>query len=261
MILLLTKRLQSQLLGLSFLIVSHIGLAQQSLSITIQHTVGDKKLTTSSTFYSTAHQETFRVTRLQYYISNFQLVRYDGSTWTVPQDSSYFLIKSSVPTSERIQLPNVPIGEYVGIRFMVGVDSLRNTKHPSQRKGCLDIGGEANGMYWSWNAGYIFFKLEGISPQAPIDRSSGEHEFTFHVGQFGGMTAATPNNTRLVSISFPGKLLKVRTDGQAQLLLRADLLKIFDGQHSLRIADHPNVMMQPVAAKIADNYSTMFSRQ
>ncbi|AUD06583.1 MbnP family protein [Spirosoma pollinicola] len=261
MSLVLPKRLQAQLLGLSFLIASHIGLAQQPLSIAIQHAVGDQNLTTSTAFYSTATGETFRVTLLQYYISNFQLVRSDGSTWTVPQDSSYFLIKSAVPASQRIRLPNVPIGEYTGIRFMIGVDSLRNTKHPSQRKGCLDIGREANGMYWSWNAGYIFFKLEGISPQAPIDRTSGEREFAFHVGQFGGMSTATPNNTRLVSISFPEEPLTIRANGQAQLQLRADLRKLFDGQHALRIADHSHVMMQPAAIRIADNYSTMFSRQ
>ncbi|WP_040007215.1 MbnP family protein [Fibrisoma limi] len=246
---------------LSLPLVAQPSLAQQQVVIQVNHVVGTSHLTRSPATFVTAQQERFTVTRLHYYLSNVRLVKADGSAWVLPPDSSYFLIRAEAPASHQITLPHVPVGEYTGLQFMIGVDSLRNTMPPSQRKGCLDIGGEANGMYWSWNAGYIFFKFEGLSPQAPMDKTSGKHEFTFHVGQFGGMKIPTPNNTRLVSLSFPDQPLRVVPGHHAQVALWADLLKVFDGVHSIRIAEHPNVMMQPVAARIADNYSRMFSLQ
>jgi hypothetical protein len=243
------------------LICSPLAHAQQTVVVKINPVVGPKSLVLSSGSYVTAHQESFRVTLFQYYISNLRLVKSDGSEWVLPQDSSYFLIKSSEPVSGQIRLPNLPSGEYVGLKFMLGIDSLRNTMPLSRRKGCLDIGAEANGMYWSWNAGYIFFKLEGLSPQAPADKTSGKNEFTFHVGLYGGSKVPTPNNTRWVSLPFASQKLVVTGHTKAQISIQADVLKLFAGMHPIRIAQYPQVMMQPIASHIADNYANMFSLQ
>lgn len=246
---------------LTLLATAYTSKAQQTVVLRINHRVGNQTLQLATSFYQTAHQERFQMTLLQYYLSNLQLVKADGSTWRLPPDSSYFLIKTFPSPTSSITLPNVPEGKYTALRFMVGIDSLRNTLPPSQRKGCLDIGGEANSMYWSWNAGYIFFKVEGISPQAPLDKTSGTHEFSFHVGLFGGMRVTTPNNTRQVELPFSGQPLQVARNSPSLVALQADISKLFDGVHVIRIAQFPHVMMHPIASQLADNFSHMFSLQ
>ena len=79
------------------------------------------------------------------------------------KNDCYFLIdESDADTHEPVL--SVPEGEYKTLSFILGVDSLRNTMDVSQRTGVLDVSGAATDMYWSWNSGYIFFKMEGTSP-------------------------------------------------------------------------------------------------
>ena len=110
---------------------------------------------------TTPNGEKVKITTLNYFISNLVLHNENGSKFVVPQDKSYFLTKESDAASGEFEIPNVPAGNYTGITFTLGVDSLRNTKDVSERTGALDIGGAAADMYWGWNSGYIFYKIEG----------------------------------------------------------------------------------------------------
>ena len=53
-------------------------------------------------------------------------------------------------------LKNIPNAKYTKLKFMLGVDSLRNST--GVQDGYLD---PSHGMIWDWNTGYIFFKHEG----------------------------------------------------------------------------------------------------
>src|SRR5690606_20878888 len=112
------------------------------------------------------------------YISNIKLQTNSGVEYVVPQDSGYFLIMEDEPSSQVITLSNVPAGDYDKITFTIGVDSLRSTMDISKRTGVLDPTQGHDGMYWTWNSGYIFFKMEGTSPAAPADQ---DHKFYYHI--------------------------------------------------------------------------------
>ena len=62
---------------------------------------------------------------------------------------------------------------------MIGVDSARNTS--GAQLGALD---PANSMFWSWNSGYIFVRMEGNSPQS----TQPYNKLQFHIGGFKGAT-------------------------------------------------------------------------
>ncbi|WP_379091843.1 MbnP family protein [Pedobacter sp. UC225_65] len=135
------------------------------LSVEFDNIIGDRTLTLNNTTtpYTNAAGEQFTVSQLQYFISNIKLTTASGKTYTVKQDESYFLIKSS-DKSTRFAKVNVPEADYTKLTFTIGVDSLRSTMDIAERKGVLDpAGGMTDGMYWGWNAGYIFFKFEGNS--------------------------------------------------------------------------------------------------
>jgi len=195
----------------------------------------------------------FKVTALRYFISNIKLQKADGSEYVVPQDDSYFLINEEIASSKRLSL-QVPEGDYTGITFMIGVDSLRNTMPPDRRKGALDISGQAQGMYWTWNSGYIFFFLEGESNQVV-----GDDAFRYHIGFFGGFSTPTLNNIRTTTLSFERDIALVRKNKTPEVHIMMDLLKVFNGRNfTLKISENSEIMFSALSAKVADNIKEAF---
>lgn len=227
-----------------------------AIEIEFDNVVGDKDLTLHTGVYKNAVGENFTVKVLQYYISNIKLKTADGREYVVPQDESYFLIREHVPASRKIKLTGIPEGDYTEITFMVGVDSLRNTMDVSQRKGVLDIGDEetGKGMYWSWNSGYIFFKIEGTSPQSPRE----DKAFFYHVGGFGGYSSRTVNNIRTKTLSFGNDKAKVRKSQTPVVHLMVDIAKVFTGTTNISIATNPSSHFSAWSSNVANNYIHAF---
>lgn len=229
-----------------------------TLQIVFDNVVGDQDLQLRKGNYTNVIGEPFNVTLLNYFVSNIRLHRSDGSSYIVPQDSSYFLISESDTSSQTITLRGVPTGGYSAISFLVGVDSLRSTMDIARRKGVLEPGGvQNNGMYWDWNSGYIFFKLEGSSPLVAAD-PVGENRFLFHVGLFGGYSAQTINNLRAITLPFAGNAVRLNANESAQITIQADVLKVFDGPTRVSLVANPAVMVSTYSAIIATNYAHMF---
>lgn len=229
------------------------------MSVEFDNIVGGQNLILNAVNYTNAAGEQFNLSLLQYYISNISLRRTDGSIYTVNPDSSYFLIKEADP-STRFARFNVPAGDYNQLSFVLGVDSLRSTMDISKRTGVLDpSAGHDEGMYWGWNSGYIFFKMEGLSPAAPAD-PTGQHKFRYHIGGFGGYSAPTINNIKTITIDLSASgIAKPRAGRTANIHLMADILKVFNGSTNLSIASNPTVMFSGFSVNVADNYASVFS--
>jgi len=213
----------------------------------------DLKLGTN---YKNAAGEDFNIDLLQYYISNIKLKDEKGNVYTVPQDQSYFLVKEADKTSQEIKIENVPAGNYTEVTFTIGVDSLRNTSDVSKRTGALDIGvaGAGKEMYWSWNSGYIFFKMEGVSPQI----NSADKRYRYHIGGFGGYSSKTINNVKTKTLSFGKDKAMVRKDKTPQVHTIVDILKVFNGTTNVSLATNPTVMFSPFSVNVANNYVEAF---
>jgi len=234
------------------------GKAVVDLILQFDNVAGNKDLVLNSAEYTNASGESFNVSQLQYFVSNLKFFCPNGKEFTVNQEDSYFLIQENDPASQKLKL-KVPPGEYNKLTFLVGVDSLRNTMPIDKRKGVLDPSNSMdNGMYWSWNSGYIFFKMEGISKAAPED-PTGNRKFRFHIGGFGGYSAPTINNIKTVSLDLSkGGIVKVKKGRNATIRIKADILKTFNGASNLSIAGHPSVMFSEYSVNVANNYSKMF---
>lgn len=233
-----------------------------NLRIEFDNVAGDANLVLNDHKYYNQTGEDFIVTKFNYFVSNFKLYRTDGTIYTIPQDSSYFLIKEDSEESQFITLRNIPLGEYDHVEFMVGVDSLRNTMGEDRRTGVLDPGGSMmeDGMYWSWHSGYIFVKFEGTSSLG----NPTNNKFYYHIGLYGGYFDPTVNNTRIVTLGFNNQVVSITTDHTQEISLYADVLKFFDGAaSSLSIGEHNSIMASPAhwqkTQQIADNYQQMFS--
>jgi hypothetical protein len=176
-------------------------------------------------------------TTLRYYISNVVFVRQDGSEWA--ETESYYIVDVSNPDKTNLTIKNVPVGEYKGVKYTIGVDSTRNTS--GVQTGALD---PAEGMFWSWNTGYIFIKAEGNSPSATGER------FIYHLGGFVGDQNAI--NTR--SFDFGQSLLNVQANASTSVHFIVNAARFWHGGVSLE--DVSTVHMPgPNAVSMAANFS------
>ncbi len=221
------------------------------LSVEFDNIAGSADLQLNTGTYTNASSESFNVTKLKYYVSNFKFTNVDGNVYTVPQNESYFLIDESDPATHEPEF-SVPEGEYKSVSFVLGVDSLRNTKDVSQRTGVLDVTGVGADMYWTWNSGYIFFKMEGNSPASPMG-------YMYHIGGFGGYTSPTINNLKTITLDLITRgTPKVKEGKSTNIHLMVDILKAFTGTANVSIAAHSMVMFDPYSTTIANNYASMF---
>jgi len=239
------------------------------LSVEFDNIVGGRTLSFNNTAipYTNAKGETFTISALQYFISNVKVTTTEGKQYTVNQDSSYFLINGA-DRATRFTKIKVPEGDYNKITFTIGVDSLRSTMPIDRRTGVLDPamggGGHAGGgMYWGWNSGYIFFKLEGNANAISDDQlgdPTGKKQFKYHIGGFGGYSSKTINNIKTVTIDLNnGGIARVRKDRQSNIHLFVDVMKVFNGNNSFSIAAHPNVMFSEFSKDVANNLTELFT--
>lgn len=236
------------------------------LSVEFDNIVGDRTFAVNNTGspYTNAAGEKFSISMLQYFISNIKVTTAQGKSYTVNQDSSYFLI-SGADKATRFAKVSVPEGDYTSLTFTLGVDSLRSTMPVDKRTGVLDPaagGHDSGGMYWGWNSGYIFFRFEGNSNVISDDVNgdpTGKKQFKYHIGGFGGYSAPTINNIKTVTLDLrTAGIARVRKDRQSNIHLFVDVMKVFNGTNSFSIAEHPNVMFSEYSTKVANNLAGMF---
>lgn len=226
-----------------------------TLSVEFDNIVGSVDLQLNTGSYTNALGERFNVTKLKYFVSNFKLTNVDGIVYTVPQDSCYFLIDEANAAAHDATL-RLPEGEYKTLSFVLGVDSLRNTSDISKRTGALDVSGAAIDMYWSWNSGYIFFRLDGTS--AAVTSMGGVLQY--HVGGFGGYSGTTVNNLKTITLDLTTRgTPKVKANKATNVHLMVDILKALNGNTNMSFATTPMVHTPTVGVAVSNNYINMIS--
>jgi hypothetical protein len=230
-----------------------------TIAIKFNHYIADSLLVLNTVNYSNSIEQNFTVDKFNYFISNIILEKTDGTNYIVPQDSCYFLIKSSNKASQNINIKNIPAGNYCKISFMIGVDSARSCMPASARTGALNVGAAAADMYWTWNTGYIFLKLQCMPIIPKGGDSSAAIPYVYHIGGYGGLNNPTLNNIRLVHLNFGENLNLIANSTTAQITIKADALKVLEGSTQVDLNNTPTVMLTPYSANIANNYQNMFS--
>ncbi|WP_299693547.1 MbnP family protein [Hydrocarboniphaga sp.] len=228
------------------------GNATQPLHVEISHVVGEQPLQLGSD-YALADGDHLSIDKLRYYLSNFRLRRHDGS-WSAGERSerdarAYFLVDESQPGSKTLSVDGFAAGDYEGLEFLIGVDAARNAA--GAQTGALD---PEHGMFWTWNTGYIFFKLEGHSPQS----TATGHSLSYHIG--GSREPA--NNARTVYLPLGTKPLKLAAELTSTVHLHADIAALFQSPSqspdALSIAEHANIMDPAGGKLVADRYAELF---
>jgi len=197
--------------------------------------------------YNNVFGEPYLVRNFKFYICHVDLINTDsGKTYHLNKDE-YFLVNFGDAATTSLSLKAVA-SKYNRIAFTIGVDSIRNVS--GAQTGALD---PANGMFWTWNSGYIMAKLEGNSTVS----NQPNQVFEYHIGGFSG----TENVVEKVTLSFPlNQDINLRSGGSTQMTISANANSWFDGPFPNSIGATP-VCTTPgnLARNIATNYGNMFT--
>jgi hypothetical protein len=167
-------------------------------AIHVENVVGTEALQLGVMQYKNASADSFQVDLLKYYISNFEWIRDDGTSY---KSRNYQLINASNVSSLDFQLDQIPNGTYTGLKFYLGVDSLSN--HTLTNSAALDA---SSGMIWNWNTGYIFFKHEGKY----VDSTGVHQPLLFHFGTDRALAEVTlPLNNLVFNSNSRNVVLKL----------------------------------------------------
>ncbi|MEP6737936.1 MAG: MbnP family protein, partial [Chryseolinea sp.] len=183
------------------------------------------ELNTSTMPYTNGKGESYKVTWLTYYVSNIKLKSADGTVFTDPVksdgSSGYYLVDENDAESQEITLENVPAGDYTEVTFTIGVDASQVDE--GAQTGALD---PAKGLYWSWNSGYIFMALEGVSPVS----TETDKVFQYHVGGYKEDAASNQvSNIKTITLNFNGDSAPVRAEHEPEVHLLFDVNKFLNG--------------------------------
>jgi len=148
-------------------------MSAQHLDVSIDSKLGKSAFIPGST--CAVDGDTIQCSELRVYIGSFMLLHKGKIAANWPLD--YFLIDFSDPSTTVFQLPDLPDVEYDQVSFLIGVDSTLQVDGP--HGGALD---PAEGMYWTWQNGYIYAKVEGTAAQSTDIRE----EFAWHLGGYQG---------------------------------------------------------------------------
>jgi len=112
---------------------------------------------------------------LRFYISDIRVV--DGRKTVWKSEKQHYLIDFNRGQQQNNNVHGQKGGGLKDgvLKFVLGVDD--NTSAKGIGEGPLD---PIQGMYWTWQSGYINFKFEGVSSQSPSRKS----RFQMHLGGF-----------------------------------------------------------------------------
>jgi hypothetical protein len=154
---------------LGMLVFSLNGFGQKKIVIKFEHIANGKKIVLHDSLYENAFGEKYSISKLKYYVSNICLL----TKGALEIDKNVYLIDA---TKENTIIKKGS-RKIIGISFTVGVDSTLNCS--GAQSGALD---PLNDMFWTWNNGYVFFKLEGTSSSSTADKNRIEQ----HIGGYKG---------------------------------------------------------------------------
>jgi hypothetical protein len=192
--------------------------------------------------YTTSNGDEITPSKLLYYVTNISLSNDDGSVeHTI--DESYFLVDASKPESMKLELADIPNGDYTKVNYLIGVDEARNTA--GAQDGALDV---VNGMFWSWNMGYIFMKMEGTY-------GANADQFSYHIGGF----ERDADNILEMSSSVPTGSTIVVNSSESEVHFMVDFAEFFKNPVDFDVAATPIVTMANAASvELSTNYKDMY---
>ena len=191
--------------------------------------------------YSTHDGRAISLKLAQFYISDIELVKLDGSIYKVPDSKALKKLET-----DTYLIGDVPVGNYTSVRFKVGLPPTSNQ---------TDFSNTSDSVMWFSKTksgdGYIFLNVQGS-----IDTSEA------YTGTLTPFVYKIGSNTNYTQVEMPEKKFTVVAGEVYYVHLLADFNRLFKG---IKINDNTNLHVNTiadnasaVAQKIVSNIPSLF---
>ena len=145
-----------------------------TVSLATTFKVGTNPYSTDST-YTNGFGDDYKFTFVRIYLSGFNLTDHDSVAQALP--NQYLLVD---PQTSSYDLGAMQAGHYHDFNITIGIDSVTNHSDPNTYSVESPLYPQSPAMHWSWNSGYIFYKLEGVADTN--NDGTFETTFSYHIG-------------------------------------------------------------------------------
>ncbi len=179
--------------------------AQTDVYLNINHFLGSSAFALNQVASNDLGEE-FKVSRLEYYVSQITLVHDGGIETVVP--NTWILVNATQNVSQL--LGNFSITNLEAVKFGLGVENAVNHLDPSTYSILHPLGPKSPSMHWGWSAGYRFLALEG--------KTGSSFNLTYEIHALGDVNYAIVN---LPTTGEPsGSDLNINIDADYEMILK-----------------------------------------
>lgn len=172
-------------------------LAQQQVSVNFDLYYHGKLVNVNHNSDTLIRSNDCTITALKLYLTKIKFY-HDNSLVYCPHIDAHLIDVSKPSTCQWYEA--IPDGiVFNKVHFTIGVDSLTHRRGPLD--GALD---PINGMYWTWQSGYINVKIEGTSSRS----SAKGKRIQYHIGGYHSAT----NTVREITLPIYGNNLYIGFD-------------------------------------------------
>jgi hypothetical protein len=210
------------------------------LNIQMKHNVSGEEVEYENIKYTNTFGNLYSVSRLQYFISDFRLIKADGSEVFI--DEEHYVDGLVESTLTFVPQTEVMAGEYTSMAFIFGLSAEKNKpgRYPNPPE---------NNMEWppALGSGYHYMKLEG-----KVDSAGVINNYQAHSGPTNG-------NQNFIEIELPLSGFTV-SGSEVNLTIKMDINNWWESPNIFDLNKMTMVMgNQEVQQKLHDNGGDVFT--
>lgn len=215
-----------------------------TLSVKMNHYFGDDLVDPEVSIHTNSSGNEVKFTKLNYILTDFVLINSDGEEIVLDSSAAYINMTEGLVD---FVLPNIPVGDYKEMSFLLGVDSTTNHQNSNEFLASSPLNPIINNLYWDMIDGFIFCSVEGFHYKDGQLKGA----FAYHVGL----------DENLMQISIKNEF-KVANDIPLELVF--DLSAYFESPHVINITENAPITHSNKAAdfglssKLSENLLNAF---
>jgi len=219
-----------------------------TLVVGFENKVDSLPLVLDTLMYENSSGDLYKVTDLQYFVSDITIHRNDGLNYTALNDDGIHYIDARIPGSLSWTInTSVPDGAFDSISFTFGINAVKNYSNrflnpPERDMSWPDILG----------GGYHYMKMNMLWKKASMNQTS---PFNFHIGIgqiYKGNVINTDSILNYVQnyfyVSLPASAFSIENGQTKYMVITMNVNKWFTGNNEFDFADYMNMMMQDQTA-------------
>ncbi len=181
------------------------------------------------------------ITRLDYIVSGLQFQSKAGDWFALSNWYAYFSLGEG---RSSVSIDPAPYGEFVAIRFNIGVPPAVNSSDPNQYPDSHPLNPQVNGLHWGWQGGYVFCAIEGH-----YERES---------QSLGGFSYHVAGDSNLVTVTVP---IEFDSEKHSRISLALNTEHLFAGTNAIDVANSASTHSREgdsLAVLLASNIESSF---